>query len=961
MISYFKYDNGNAFTLDGVDYAGYFHVINETAYSGKPQDKNSQQLTSKNTYLSELYLNRAKFDGRQIDLDLKLPNAFDILDETTLSRYFDKISTNNSIIYNSNIFINPLMGSFDYGSSVFYTLTSTPIDTRLPDDQIYGRAVYTHSDPFSGSPTWAFLDNIKSGYITLINENTGFMYFCEDGSTQYTLSGSFTAGSLLTLLTAEPALSTAASIIDYGNNELFELTANSISIYDISNEGVCNTKILRDSINAIIDLNYKNLYKIGKDRRTEFKNNTLYIKNKYSNEIYSEYPLGALDLTELVALDIRKEDDNIIAIGKKDDQFIFLYFDITDFSNTFAKTKLDGILKVTNIAFSTEDSDIFELWQQGYDGSFYSQYRAIDRADIVISETASILSTNYFYIKDYKFSETNEKFDKIQIKFNSNAMKSNSYNAIVRNMFQQDGYFYDITHNVGRLYATKSTQPFFVFTIPSNLKKIYNGIECSDSGAGISFNASLINLIKDTINLATLSQKTKGQSSDASEILSLAEPIQRLTIDMENLRLNGNETFSELVLRRIFSNIYAIQSKIYKYSILVPERPVAFIPTISNPPIEINEPVQLAELPSITTTPISGTSVYDSDCLPDELYFSFGTGLRELEFKDFYSVPDGTFIAKFDGNGYAVYSGNGMWINRYDMFGGTPVEIRVEYINNRWVIKLNGDLWMSSYYIEGQQNGIDKCNPYCTFATLADIENTTASYRNGVQTTTTDNPVPSLLLNVQPVVTVPEIGPTSVKVALKLNNSTPVKICAQYYDHYSGYLLYTKDKKGVDPATATGILEYPTSFLVLRFLEDSWVVEENLDILATAPTAFYSNGKLSVGKVSADRIDESQVDQVRLNLASSQGFGAGVAAGSPGPVRDRLQALANAAAKREAIAEAEAIAKTTWLPDKSKKFNRYNNQTTPYNLQFIKGNPNLFTISTFEADDECLELPNVLI
>jgi hypothetical protein len=118
---------------------------------------------------------------------------------------------------------------------------------------------------------------------------------------------------------------------------------------------------------------------------------------------------------------------------------------------------------------------------------------------------------------------------------------------------------------VGRLYATKSTQPFFVFTIPSNLKKIYNGIECSDSGAGISFNASLINLIKDTINLATLSQKTKGQSSDASEILSLAEPIQRLTIDMENLRLNGNETFSELVLRRIFSNIYAIQSKIYTF------------------------------------------------------------------------------------------------------------------------------------------------------------------------------------------------------------------------------------------------------------------------------------------------------------------------------------------------------------------------------------------------------------
>ena len=921
-----------------------------------------------------MYLKQAKFDGRQIDLDLELPNALDILDETTLSRYFEKISENNSIIYNSNLFINPNIGGFTYGSTIFYTLTSAPIDGRPSDGKVYGRDVYTHSDTFSATPQWAFLDNIKSGYFTIIDGGNGFAYYCSDGVNQYTLSGSYTAGSTLELLNTTTVLSSIALIADYGSNELFEISQNSIQIYDISNYGVCNTKTLKDSIETIVDVNYANLYKIGKDKRTEFKNNTLYIKNKYSNELYSSYPLAALDLDNIIALDIRKEDDNIILIGQKGATYLFVFFDVDNFNSTFSKTTLEGIGEIIDLQFSQEDSDIFQIWQKGYDLTFYSQYRAIDRPDIPVSETGEANSSTYRYIKKYKFDTTFEKFNEIQIKFNSNKLKSNSFNAVLQMMRQQDGYLYDITHNIGRIYVTKAQRSFFTATIPQNLSKTYSGIECSDSGAGILFNASLINLIRDTINLATLSQKTKGQSASTSEILALAEPIEKLSIDMENLRLNGNETFSEIAIRRIFSRIYTIQSKIYKYSILAPEKPVNIIPPVANDPIEIGVVVEEVTPPPTTTSLLTGTSVYDPTCIPSEINVIFGytapslnrpriganTNVALPEARIFESIDDGTFVGKFDGNGYAIYSGNGMWMRKCDIFAGAPTNMRLEYINNRWVIKINDNLWMTSYYIEGQQNGTNKCNPLCRFTLPSSLSIT--GVRQEIETRFTTVPLDARYFNTQPIATTPAIGPSSVKVSLIIPNKQAQKICAKYYDKYSGYLLYVKDNKGVDYSNGltSATVFY---FLVLRFVGDSWVIEEDYDIVSTPPPQYYVNGKLKVGKISVDftGVSQDEINSYRSNLAVNQGFSSDIYAGAPGQVRDYLNKQAQERAKSEAIRAAESSAYAKWLPDKSKKFNSYNNQAMPYNLQFIKFKSDPFVISTFEADDECVGLSNVLI
>ena len=105
MISYFKYDNGNAFRLNNVPYSVYFHVLSGIAYSGKKPTYNSEILTPVSNFLSELYLNYAVFDGITPIIDLAVPNALDILNDNSLNELFGRVNENNLKIYNNSIFI----------------------------------------------------------------------------------------------------------------------------------------------------------------------------------------------------------------------------------------------------------------------------------------------------------------------------------------------------------------------------------------------------------------------------------------------------------------------------------------------------------------------------------------------------------------------------------------------------------------------------------------------------------------------------------------------------------------------------------------------------------------------------------------------------------------------------------------------------------------------------------------
>ena len=95
MISYFKYTSNNAFTLNGVDYAGFFNVEDGVAYTERKKGTTSEQLVPKNTFIADFYLNKMEFDN-QFDSIAEVSNvtanAFSILNKVEMERLLSIIN-----------------------------------------------------------------------------------------------------------------------------------------------------------------------------------------------------------------------------------------------------------------------------------------------------------------------------------------------------------------------------------------------------------------------------------------------------------------------------------------------------------------------------------------------------------------------------------------------------------------------------------------------------------------------------------------------------------------------------------------------------------------------------------------------------------------------------------------------------------------------------------------------------
>jgi hypothetical protein len=569
MISYFKYDDGNAFTLDSAPYSGYFHVLSGVAYSGKKPSYESRELTPKSNFLSDLYLNYAVFDGITPTIDLAVPNALDILNDNTLNELFGRIDENNLKIYKNSIFINPNNVPYDYKNTYFYTLTSTEADSRTPDDEMYGKNVYTHSDPFSYSKEWAFLDRVESGSF-IIDANDNFIYYCVSDNITYALSGTFNDPSKKLTIVSQAENSVNLKIEqDYDSDELYFYTNSELLIYNLSKYEDCSNLFLKDSISISANSENIGLYTIGFNKRTEYSGNVLYLKNKYSNEILLQLSLSDLDLDNLIAIDIRKEDDNVIAVGQKNGLYYFIFFDSDDYTNTFRREELLYADEATGIEFSTEDSDFFYLKKTITQIEQSDQPRAETEIRPLLNinnRLAKARSSNFFYLNDYIINKTEENINDIQIKFNSNKMLSNSYNNLTYNTIQKNGYLYYIMHNIGRIYISKTRSSLYETYVPLNVSKAFTGIKCNTSSVGISFNSIITNLLIDTINIATIVEKVKSSTGDLANPTLSVIPTPELTYELTNLILNGNENVNVVSLQRIFTLINDLQKKLVDLS-----------------------------------------------------------------------------------------------------------------------------------------------------------------------------------------------------------------------------------------------------------------------------------------------------------------------------------------------------------------------------------------------------------
>ena len=62
MIDYFKYTNGDSFTLSGAAYTGIFNITDGKAYAGKSYNTNSKLLSANTTFLADCFLDKFEFD-----------------------------------------------------------------------------------------------------------------------------------------------------------------------------------------------------------------------------------------------------------------------------------------------------------------------------------------------------------------------------------------------------------------------------------------------------------------------------------------------------------------------------------------------------------------------------------------------------------------------------------------------------------------------------------------------------------------------------------------------------------------------------------------------------------------------------------------------------------------------------------------------------------------------------------
>lgn len=564
MISYYKYTEGEAFTINGVDYVGFFNVIDGKAYTGKKKTISSGELSPKQTFISEIYLRKLEFDSNydnNINLLTISQEKFDIFTKTNLEKVIDVINLNNLNIYKSLVLQNPNFLKLSNDNAFFYGLSSTFSDIRnddYADNGIGAKNIYTQIDPFEFDGYWGFLDNITNGTFA-VNDNDDFVYFCTDNINTYTVKGNFSNPSVkLTFDASSTDDVTKSVIIDDIDLNIFQITEKYIILYEYEPYVKCGTLLKKDQIFLQENLLF---VRIGNSIRVEITNDDFYIKNKYSNDIFYKVDNFTLNLGVILNCQVRTIDDLIVIVSKNNNKFYITYIDPefpTEFINQFEMLNFEDL--TFDLLFSDIDSNIIMLIFKEY-----TQTRFISNSKYPASNTSNVNYSkgNFKYLKNYSWQDGTLLYNlSNKIKWNSNSLKSNSYNNILIDIKNIGSVTYSIIHNVGRIYVIKksATEDFKIFKIPKNLPKSFNAIECSNSSFGLYLNNSLKNIVTDTINIFTNNECKIKLSQDGSDIIT--SELENIKISIENMFFNGNEQLNVSTLNRIFETIVEIQRKL---------------------------------------------------------------------------------------------------------------------------------------------------------------------------------------------------------------------------------------------------------------------------------------------------------------------------------------------------------------------------------------------------------------
>ena len=511
------------------------------------------------------------------------------------------------------------------GSAFFLGLSSGKNDLRNDDVSPPKNNLFPiQIDPFSfiDRPEVAglnVLDDTVDSTLFLYEDNS-YRYFISTADTRsYTFSGSFAKGGSITRLNYESNIFGENSKFTYDNDTdtLYSLIPPSTStkktravtagqqraattqsftlkLYDNSFIEPCKVLKLVDQI-EIKDPVLDDVIQVGNELKGyRFMEEagggavgpgqcyapgdkvSIRLSNKYSNT-----PVGTItpgDTGEIiVAFDIRDTDDSILVLtllpginedgspNMVGDVYNLYHIDaekITDLSpdlnpklvERFNTETFPGRECEVEIYFSAQDSNMFTLVDEGFIST-----RFISNPENV----AGFASTDdLMYLPTMYFGNTNERFDLIQKKFNSNTLRSNYFNYINFIVANNSTNLFYFLHTIGRIYLFKADNNYKNF-VPLDLNHAYEKITSCESSLGISLNSEIQNIIEDTVNIFL--------NIDIVPIETLVDDVPVLAdyttydgteVNFRNFEFHENEEVAYSVISRVFNQLYALQKQV---------------------------------------------------------------------------------------------------------------------------------------------------------------------------------------------------------------------------------------------------------------------------------------------------------------------------------------------------------------------------------------------------------------
>jgi hypothetical protein len=584
MISFFKYTSGEAFTLNGGDYTGFFNVEGGVAYTERKKSVTSEQLVPKNTFISDFYLNKMEFDNQFdsiTEASNMTANVFDVLNKVEMERLLSIIDQNNLIVFKSLVINNPQIINFTENESHYYGLSSTIVDMRN-DDLMLGKKNISHIDPFRYEIEWAFLEKIKYGALFVKSDQT-FKYLCSTGFELYTLKGSFTDEGYIEYSVQELEISEEVYGIDYDEFEdkITIIVNGDLKVYDAINYIECDTLVLVDNIKlGDVDSEiltwgtqkeFKNLIgkwgrrfynlteystefiRFGNNYRTSIEGNNLTLRNKYSTDKIVEFDLESIGIDQLLDVNIRVIDDCVLILHKKSEKFHITFFDPLDMENTLFDREIFEFNDSDNyrISFSTYDSNVFYL-----NSTAQSHTRMISNPTYPVGQ---MRENNLKYVKKETFKNYLQKFGNGVLKWNTETTDSNFFTNYMFDSITKSDKNYMFLLNSGRIYPIRQNiLNSYLSSVPLDLVKTYDGIRCSDTSFGLFLNKNISYILKDILTLYT--KATNSYSIGKNDVF--LNKIREITYDTNNLYMNGNETVNVLMLQRILTLLTDLQKQL---------------------------------------------------------------------------------------------------------------------------------------------------------------------------------------------------------------------------------------------------------------------------------------------------------------------------------------------------------------------------------------------------------------